>query len=89
MTENAKTRQNAYFEMTPKQEHFFIHTFRSFQCISVCQETFFSVAMTGEEGGGAILDYALFWAPGQLTGPNWHIAHKDHVYHKIILQLDL
>ena len=42
MTENAKTRQNAYFEMAPKQEHFFISMH------SVCRETIFSVANNGE-----------------------------------------
>ena len=60
MTENAKTHQNAYFEMALKQEHIFIHTFPSMH--SVCQEAIFSVANNGEGGGGGILNYVPFWA---------------------------
>ena len=50
MTENAKTRQNAYFEMAPKQEHFFIHTLRSFQCIQYVKKQFFLSQTTGKGG---------------------------------------
>ena len=61
MTENAKTRQNAYFEMA-----------------------------NNGEGEGGILEYVPFLAPKAiLAGPNWHIAHLDHVSYKIRLQLGL
>ena len=50
MTENVKTRQNAYFEMAPKQEHFFIHTFRSFQCIRFVKKQYF-LSQTKGKGG--------------------------------------
>ena len=33
MTENTKTRQNAYFEMAPKEENFLVHSFRSLKCM--------------------------------------------------------
>ena len=61
MTENAKMHQNAYFKMALKQEDFFIHTFRSFQCIRFVKKQFFFLSQRG--GGGAILDYVSFWAP--------------------------
>ena len=83
MTENAKTRQNAYFEMTPKQEHFFIHTFSSFQCILFFKKKIFSVANNGE--GGGIRLCPLLAPLCNLTGSNWHIAHLNHVYYKIRL----
>ena len=38
---------------------------------------------------GDILDYVPFWAPGNLTGPNWHTSHLDHVSNKIRLQFSL
>ena len=51
MTENAKTRQNAYFEMAPKARTL-LHTYFNFISMhSVCQETIFSVA-NNREGGG-------------------------------------
>ena len=45
-----------------KQEHFFIHAFRSFQCIRFVKKHFFLLQTTGK--GGGILDYVPFWAPG-------------------------
>ena len=52
MTENTKTHQNANFEMAPKQEHFFIHTFRSFRFIRFVKKHFFLSKTTGKGGGG-------------------------------------
>ena len=72
-----------------KQEHFFIHTFWSFLCIRFVKNLFFSVANNGEMRGGGILDHAPLWAPGNLTGPNWHTSHLYHVSNKIRLQLSL
>ena len=64
MTENAKTRQNAYIEIAPKQEHFFMHTLRSLQCIRFVNTHFCLSLTTGKGwGGGGILDYVHFWAP--------------------------
>ena len=84
MTENAKTRPNAYFEMAPKQEHFFIHTFGSFQCIRFVKKHFFLSQTTGKGGGGGGGEgrnfrlCPLLGSQGNLTGPNWHIAHLNY-----------
>ena len=89
MTENAKTRQNAYFEMAPKSEHFFIHTFRSFQCIRFVEKT---ILFCRKQRGRRERNFRLCPPSGpqdNLAGPNWHIAHLDHVYYKIRLQLGL
>ena len=72
-----------------KQEHFFIHTFWSFLCIRFVKKQFFLSQTTGKWGGGGILDYVPLWAPGDLTEPNWHTSHLDHVSNKIRLQLSL
>ena len=75
--------------MAPKQEHFFIHTFISFQCIQFVKKQYFLSQTTGKRGE-RILDYVPFWGPEvNLTGQNWHIAHLDHLYYKIRLQLGL
>ena len=44
-----------------KQEHFFIHTFRSFRCIQLVKKQIFMLQTIGK--GGGILDYVPFWVP--------------------------
>ena len=88
ITENAKTRQNGYFEMAPKTRTLLHTYFKIISLHSVCQETFFSVANNGEGGGGIRL-CRLLWPQGNLTGSNWHTEHLDYVSYKIRLQLTL
>ena len=57
--ENAKTRQNAYFQ---KEENFFTHHFRSLKSIHFVENNFFCSEQWGK-GGGGILDYVPFWGP--------------------------
>ena len=71
-----------------KQEHFFIHSLK-ITMHSVCQETIFFCRKQLGNGGDVILDYVPLWAPGNLTGPNWHTSHLDNVSNKIRLQLSL
>ena len=61
MTENAKTRRNAYSKWHRKQEHFFKHTFRSFQYIRFVKKQFLLSQTTGKGGGGGILNYVPLW----------------------------
>ena len=71
-----------------KQEHFFIHTFfYHFYAFGLSRNIFFCRKQRRHEGG--ILDYVPLWAPGNLTGPNWHTSHLDHVSNKTRLQLSL
>ena len=44
-----------------KEENFLTHNFRSLKCVWFVEKNFF-VAYNGE-GGGGILDYALFLGP--------------------------
>ena len=41
-----------------KQEFFFIHPFKSFQCIQFVEKQYFSVANNREGEGEGIVDYA-------------------------------
>ena len=75
--------------MAPKARTLLHTYFLIISMHSVCQETIFSVANNWEMRGGGILDYVPLWAPGNLTGPNWHTSHLDHVSNKIRLQLSL
>ena len=51
-TENAKTRQNAYFEMALKARTLLHTSFKNISMHSVCREKIFFVANNGEGGGG-------------------------------------
>ena len=74
--------------MAPKARTLLHTYFLLISMHSVCQETIFYVANNGEMRG-VILDYVPLWAPGNLTGPNWHTSHLDHVSNKIRLQSSL
>ena len=61
-----------------KQQHFFIHPFRSLQCIRFVEKNFLSRTSLPEpilcgEGGGEFSTMPPSLAPGILTGPNWHM----------------
>ena len=71
-----------------KQEHFFIHSIRSFQCIwfvRLSRNNFLCRKQWGKGGGRNFRLCPLLSPQGNLTGPNWHIAHLDHVSYKIRL----
>ena len=89
MTENAKTHQNAYFEMAPKAWTLLHTYFQNISMHSVSQEIIFSVANNREGGGDFRLEYPLLGPQGNITEPNWHIAHLDHASYKLRLQLGL
>ena len=68
-----------------KQEHFFIHPYRSFQCIRFVEKLFFLSKTMGKERGRDFRLCPLLSPQGNLTWPNLHIAHLDHVSYKIRL----
>ena len=62
-----------------KQQQFFIHPFRSLQCIRFVEKKFLARTSLPEPilyGEGVNFNYAPFCpppTPGILTGPNWHM----------------
>ena len=61
-----------------KQQHLFIHPFRSLQCIRFVEKNFFvanklTEPILYEEGGVNFQLCPLLGPPWILTGPNWHM----------------
>ena len=62
-----------------KQQHLFIHPFRSLQCIRFVEKNFLSRTslpepiLCKERGGMNFQLCPLLGPPGILTGPNWHM----------------
>ena len=65
-------RNRCFFTLKwhPKQQHLFLHPFRSLQCIRFVEKNFFFVAnkltnayLMWGRGGGWIFNYAPFWGP--------------------------
>ena len=81
MTENAKTRQNVYFEMAPKATTLPHTSFLITPMHSVCREEFFlsrtslpEPILSGEGREGVNFQlFPLLRPPCIFTGPNWHM----------------
>ena len=89
MTENAKKGLKCFLRNGTESKNTSSYIlFDHFYAFGLSRNNFFSVANNGEMRG-VILDYVPLWTPDNLTGPNWHTSHLDHVSNKIRLQLSL